>query len=187
MLWPQRAGVSVEILRAIALICVGCVLLTVSAKFNLALPLVPMTLQTLVVLLIGAAYGARLGGATVLAYLAVGALGLPVFAGPIGGLAPLTGPTAGYLAGFVVAAFVVGWFAERGWDRSVPRLFVAMALGHLAILMLGFGWLAYGLHLGAAKAWSVGVVPFLAGALLKNALGAAMLPVIRRLFDGRRG
>ena len=96
------------------------------------------------------------------------------------------GPTAGYLWGFVAAAFVTGWLSERGWDRSVPLLFVAMALGHIVILAAGFGWLAFGMKLGAEKAWLVGIVPFLAGSLVKNALGAALVPATRRLFD-RRG
>jgi biotin transport system substrate-specific component len=187
VLWPQRADQFPNWLRLSVLVVFGSALLTLSAKLNLPLPLVPMTLQTLVVLLVGAAYGARLGAATVLAYLAEAAIGFPVLAGPVGGLAPMVGPTAGYLLGFVVAAFVVGWFAERGWDRSVVRLFAAMAIGHVAILALGFAWLAYGMHLGAEKAWLAGVVPFLAGSLIKNALGATMLPVLRRLLDRRRG
>src|SRR6266849_4662700 len=109
VLWPDRAeGVS-GVLRVVILIALGTVLLTLSAKVNLLLPYVPMTLQTLVVLVIGAVYGWRLGSATVIAYLAEGAIGFPVFAGPAGGLAPLLGPTAGYLFGFVVAAFVTGW------------------------------------------------------------------------------
>lgn len=186
MLWPRQSQRLADVLRAIVLMAVGTALLTLSAKTNLPLPYVPMTLQTLAVLMIGAAYGARLGAATMLAYLAQGALGLPVFAGPVGGLAPLMGPTAGYLAGFVVAAYVTGWLAERGWDRSVPRLFVAMAVGHLAILGLGFGWLAFGMKLGIDKAWMVGVVPFVAASLVKNALGAALLPALRRLVDRRR-
>jgi biotin transport system substrate-specific component len=185
-LWPPREGRFPAWFRSAVLIAIGTLLLALSAKLNIPLPLVPMTLQTLVVLLIGAAYGARLGAVTLLAYLAEGALGLPVFAGPVGGLAPLVGPTAGYLAGFVAAAVVVGGFAERGWDRSVVALFVAMALGHIVILGFGFAWLAFGVGLGVGKAWAVGVVPFLAGALIKTALGAALLPAVRRRIDGRR-
>jgi biotin transport system substrate-specific component len=168
-------------------VVLGTALLTLSAKINLPLPYVPMTLQTLVVLMIGAAYGWRLGVATIVAYLAEGAMGLPVFAGPLSGLAPLMGPTAGYLAGFVVAAFITGWLSERGWDRSVLRLFVAMGIGHVAILALGFAWLAFGLRLGIDKAWLVGVVPFVAASLVKNALGAALVPAVRHLVDRRRG
>jgi biotin transport system substrate-specific component len=184
-LWPERAEGFAAVLRAIILIALGTALLTLSAKVNLPLPYVPMTLQTLVVLVIGAAYGWRLGGATVLAYLAEGAIGWPVFAGPVGGLAPLMGPTAGYLFGFVAAAVTTGWLSERGWDRSVPLLFAAMALGHIIILGAGFGWLAFGMKLGVEKAWLVGVAPFLAASLIKNALGAALVPAIRYLLDGR--
>lgn len=185
VLWPHRAGGSSGLLRGVILIALGTALLTLSAKVNLPLPYVPMTLQTLVVLMIGAAYGWRLGSLTVMAYLAEGAIGLPVFAGPVGGVAPLIGPTAGYLFGFVAAAFVTGWLSERGWDRSVPKLFVAMAIGHMLILAAGFGWLAFGMKLGVEKAWLVGVVPFIAASLIKNTLGAALVPAIRRIFEPR--
>jgi biotin transport system substrate-specific component len=157
-----------------------------SAKINLPLPYVPMTLQTLVVLLIGVVYGWRLGGATVIAYLAEGAIGWPVFAGPVGGLAPLLGPTAGYLAGFIAAAFVTGWLSERGWDRSALLLFVAMGLGHIVILAAGFAWLAFGVRLGLEKAWFVGIAPFIAASLIKNALGAALVPAIRHMLGDRK-
>ena len=109
-----------------------------------------------------------------------------MFAGPVGGLAPLLGPTAGYLAGFVAAAFITGWLSERGWDRSVPRLFVAMGLGHIVILAAGFAWLAFGMKLGVEKAWLVGIAPFVAASVIKNALGAALVPAIRYMLD-RRG
>jgi len=186
MMWPTRPGETVGALRAFVLIALGTALMALSAKVNLPLPYVPMTLQTLVVLMIGAAYGWRLGSATMIAYLAEGAMGLPVFAGPVGGIAPLVGPTAGYLFGFVMAAFVTGWLAERGWDRSVVLLFAAMAVGHIVILVAGFAWLAFGLGLGAAKAWQVGLAPFIAASLVKNALGATLMPAARRLVD-RRG
>lgn len=185
MLWPHRADGSFRALRGAILIALGTALLTLSAKVNLPLPYVPMTLQTLVVLIIGAAYGWRLGSATVIAYLAEGALGLPVFAGSVGGLAPLVGPTAGYLYGFVLAALATGWLSERGWDRSVPLLFVAMGLGHILILGAGFTWLAFGMKLGVDKAWLVGIVPFIAASLVKNALGAALVPAVRRLVAPR--
>jgi biotin transport system substrate-specific component len=186
LLWPDRADGSLGILRKLILIALGTALLTLSAKINLPLPYVPMTLQTLVVLMIGAGYGWRLGSATVIVYLAEGAIGLPVFAGPVGGLAPFIGPTAGYLIGFVPAAFIVGWLSERGWDRSVPLLFVAMAVGHIIILAAGLAWLAVGMKLGFEKAWLVGIAPFIAASVIKNALGAALVPAIRRVLD-RRG
>jgi biotin transport system substrate-specific component len=186
VMWPDRADGLSGVLRMVILIALGTALLTFSAKINLPLPYVPMTLQTLVVLVIGAAYGWRLGGATIIVYLAEGATGLPVFAGPVGGLAPLLGPTAGYLVGFVAAAVTTGWLSERGWDRSAPLLFVAMGAGHLIILAAGFAWLVFGMKLGFEKAWLVGIAPFVAASVIKNALGAALVPAIRRTLD-RRG
>lgn len=183
VVWPERADRVFGLLRSVILIALGTALLTLSAKVNLPLPYVPMTLQTLAVLMIGAAYGSRLGAMTVIAYLAEGAIGLPVFAGPVGGLAPLVGPTGGYLAGFAVAAFMTGWLSERGWDRSVPLLFVAMGIGHIVILAGGFAWLAFGMRLGVEKAWLVGITPFLAASVIKNALGATLVPAIRRGVD----
>ena len=185
VLWPDRADGFSAFVRTVILVALGTALIALSAKINLPLPYVPMTLQTLVVLMIGAAYGWRLGGATVLAYLAEGAIGWPVFAGPVGGLAPLVGPTAGYLAGFVAAAIVTGWLSERGWDSSVPLLFAAMGVGHIIILAAGFAWLAFGMKLGVEKAWLVGIAPFVAASVIKNALGATLVPAIRRLLDRR--
>jgi biotin transport system substrate-specific component len=186
VLWPDRAYGFFGVLRTVILIALGTALLTLSAKVNLPLPYVPMTLQTLVVLAIGAAYGWRLGCATVIVYLVEGAIGLPVFAGPVGGLAPFFGPTAGYLLGFVAAAFITGWLSERGWDRSVPLPFMAMGMGHIIILGCGLAWLAFGLNLGFEKAWLVGIAPFVAASVIKNALGAALVPATRRVLD-RRG
>lgn len=177
VLWPSSGKPAAALRRAAILAVAGVVLLAVSAKVNLQLPFVPMTLQTLAVLMIGAAYGWRLGTATLVLYLVVGACGLPVFAGPVGGLKPLFGATAGFLFGFVAAAFITGWLAERGWDRSVGWLFLAMAIGHFIILSMGWAWLAFGVGLGVGKALIVGVTPFLAGALLKNAIGALLIPL----------
>jgi biotin transport system substrate-specific component len=186
VVWPGRGEGFSNALRGVILIALGTALLTLSAKINLALHYVPMTLQTLVVLVIGVVYGWRLGGATVIAYLAEGAIGLPVFAGPLGGLAPLLGPTAGYLWGFVAAAIATGWLGERGWDRSLPLLFAAMATGHVIILGCGFVWLAFGMKFGPEKAWLVGIAPFLAASVIKSALGAALVPALRRALE-RRG
>lgn len=186
VLWPTRSMDGPAVLRAVVLIALGSALLALSAKVNVPLPYVPMTLQTLVVLMIGVAYGWRLGAATVLAYLAGGTAGLPVFAGPIGGVAVLLGPTGGYLAGFVVAALITGWLSERGWDGSAWRLFVAMFIGHGFILAMGFAWLAFGMKLGINKAWLVGVLPFIPGSVVKSALGAALMPAARRLADRSR-
>jgi biotin transport system substrate-specific component len=183
-IWPTGAAISGP--RAVILAVVGVALLWLSAKIQIPLWPVPVTMQTFVVLTVGIAYGARLGGATVLAYLIAGAVGLPVFAGTWsegGGLVHLYGPTAGYLVGFAVAAWIGGRLAERGWDRSLPLAAAAMLLGNLAIYALGIAWLAY--QIGFEAAIVHGLLPFLAGDGLKIALGAVTLPLAWRLI-GRR-
>ena len=85
----------------------------------------------------------------------------------------------------MLAAFATGWLGQRGWDRSVLWLFVAMGIGHVLILGTGFAWLTFGMKLGVDKAWLVGIVPFIPASLVKNALGATLVPAIRRLFDQR--
>ncbi len=162
------------------------IFIAVLAQAAVPLPFspVPITGQTLGVLLVGLLLGSRRGAASVLAYLAQGALGLPVFAGAAGGPQVLLGPTAGYLAGFVVAAFVVGRLAENAWDRSYPRTLLAMVLGNLIIYAFGVAWLA--LYLGdLPRAFAGGLLPFIPGDLLKIVLAVALLPTGWRLL-GRR-
>jgi biotin transport system substrate-specific component len=169
-LWPAKAS---PILRTVLLVLAGVALLTISAKVQVPFWPVPVTLQTLAVPLIAAAFGARLGTSTVLAYLAAGFAGLPVFASAIAGPAALVGPTAGYLAGYVIAAFIVGSVAERVGSRMVP-LFAAMIIGDLVVFGLGFAWLAFVLQ-SVAKAWTFGVVPFLLADAVKMALASALI------------
>ncbi|MFZ5731097.1 MAG: biotin transporter BioY [Pseudomonadota bacterium] len=178
--WPQPDNATRAFVRNAILVIAGTALLTLSAKINVPLPYVPMTMQTLVVLMIGAGYGSRLGLVTLLAYIGEGAIGLPVFASPVGGVAILMGPTAGYLAGFAVAAFITGWMCENGFGQSMLRVFAAMAVGHVIILALGFVWLAFGVKLGMERAWLVGVVPFIAGSVVKNALATVLMAVLSR-------
>ncbi len=173
--WPSRVGARIN--RAVFLAIVGTVLLTVSAKIQVPFWPVPMTMQTMVVLLIGMAFGARLGAATVALYLLEGAFGLPVFAGTPEkgiGLAYIMGPTGGFLVGFVVAAAVVGWLAERGFGRSLITTLVAMIVGSSLIYLFGVSWLAT--LIGWDQALALGVTPFLAGAALKIVLATALLP-----------
>ena len=170
-LWPSRAPPGLA--RAATLAIAETLVLAASAKAQVPFYPVPMTLQTLVVLVIGAAYGARLAATTLALYLAEGFVGLPVFAGALAGPGYLAGPTAGYLAGFVAAAALIGWLAESGWDRAWPRLIGAMAIGHVVIFAFGFAWLA--LALGAENAWAAGVAPFYAATLVKTLLAAALI------------
>ncbi len=186
-LWPAQGT---ALARRIALMVVGTLLLWASAKIQVPFYPVPMTMQTFVVLVLGAAYGWRLGGATMLLYLAEGAVGLPVFAGTPErgiGLPYMLGPTGGYLVGFVLAAMLVGWLAERGWDRTMLRTFLAMAAGHAAILVSGVLWLAAMLPADPAasplaKAIAVGLTPFWYATALKTLLAAIALPLGWRLI-----
>lgn len=173
LLWPSKADARFAALRAVVLMAVGTALLTLSAKVQVPLPYVPMTLQTLVVLIIGASYGWRLGGATVGLYLLQGAMGAPVFAGPVAGPAYLMGPTGGFLFGFLAAAIVMGVMAERGWDRSLARVVIMMSIGHAVIFAFGLAQLS--LVMPFAQAWTVGAAPFVAATLVKTALAVALM------------
>jgi len=126
------------------------------------------------VLLLGALYGSRRGPATVVAYLTLGAIGLPVFAAGAAGLARFVGPTAGYLLGFVVAAFAVGSLCERGWDRRPWTAAASMIIGNLIIYATGILWLSR--FVGWEAVLSAGVLPFLIGDALKIALATILLP-----------
>ena len=184
VLWPQ-ARMS-PALRNAALVLGGTVLLWLSSKIQIPLYPVPVTMQTLVVLVLGIAYGWRLGVATMALYLVEGAIGLPVFAGGWsegGGYHLLFGPTGGYLFGFVVAAGVCGRLAERGWDRNLWTAGAAMVIGNLIIYAMGLAWLA--VQIGAADAVKYGLLPFLLGDALKIVLGACGLPAAWQLL-GRR-
>ncbi|HSR71147.1 MAG TPA: biotin transporter BioY [Kiloniellales bacterium] len=190
-LWPLPAAAppSRRALRNVTLAVAGSLLLWLSAKLHVPMYPVPMTFQTFAVLVIGMAFGARLGAATVLLYLAEGAAGLPVFSGTPEkgiGIAYMLGTTGGYLLGFVLAAGLCGWLAERGWDRSVIGTITAMVYGNLVIYLPGLLWL--GTLLGWDKpilAW--GLTPFLLGDLLKLALAAAVLPLAWRLIGRLNG
>jgi len=171
-----RTGEQTLIQKAV-LVLLGSALLAVSAKVQVPFWPVPMTMQTLVVLLIGAHAGTRLAGLTVLAYLLEGAVGLPVFSTGAG-LAFMAGPTGGYLVGFLVSALLVSFAVERGFTRSLPAALAVFVVGDLVILGLGVAWLST--LIGFEKALMVGVLPFLPAEALKIALATASMPLVRR-------
>jgi biotin transport system substrate-specific component len=163
------------------MVLVGSFLIALSAQVTVPMYPVPMTLQTLAISLIGLAYGARLGAVTVLAYLAEGAAGLPVFAGGNAGLLYMTGPTAGFLIGFVPMAFATGWLAERMAARGFVALFIAALIPAFGLFVLGAAWpmLAgmVGIDAGWARLspgaiWSAFVAPFILGSVVKSAIAA---------------
>ncbi len=181
---------------AILFVLAGTAVIAISAKVKVPFYPVPMTLQTLAIMAIAASYGSRLAVATVLAYLAEGALGLPVFTNTppaVAGPAYFLGPTGGFLLGFVAVAAIVGYAADRGWDRSIPKLFAAMFAGEAVMMALGFAWLAWfatlssgATGLGVDKAFAGGVAPFVLGDLLKMALAALAVPAIWTLVERKR-
>lgn len=169
----------------ILLVVAGTLVLTLSAKTKLPLGPVDLSLQTLAILLIAASFGMRLAVATLLLYLAEGAMGFPVFQSSPEkgiGLAYMVGPTGGYLAGFVIMAAIVGYAADRGWDRSPFKLFGAMLSAEIVMMFLGFSWLA--VLFGAEIAWVSGVVPFIVPDLVKVALAACLVPAGWAAFKG---
>lgn len=165
-----EAGLGYQLLLVVA----GSLLVALSAQIKLPMWPVPVTLQTLAVLVVGGVLGSRLGALSLLAYLFEGAMGLPVFAGGAS-LTTLAGPTMGYLLGFVVAAFVVGWFCERGWDRKMGTAVLVMLLGTAVIYLFGLPWLAQ--FTGWNKVLQLGLMPFIPGDILKAIVAAAALPL----------
>jgi biotin transport system substrate-specific component len=160
----------------VALILGGSLLLAAGARISFWLPFspVPITAQTLAVLLVGSVLGPWRGAAAVTAYLAQGAAGLPVFAAGAG-IGYLLGPTGGYLLGFVPAAWLAGYLVAASPNRSHLRMVAAMALADAAIFVPGVLWLAT--VVGLRNALAAGLLPFLPGELYKIPLAAAGLPV----------
>ena len=183
-LWPEKSS---QWMRFMVFAIAGSIALTVSAKISIpALP-VPFTMQTLVVLLIGFAFGLVLAGATVGLYLLQGAFGLPVFQGTPEkglGLVYMMGPTGGYLAGFFVAAVVCGKLAQKGWDKRFSTMALGMVLGNVLIYAFGLAWL------GSLIGWDkpvlqYGMIPFLVGDLIKIAIAVALVPMIWKRVNNR--
>ncbi len=183
-LWPQSRN---TLLNKVILVVMGTALLALSSKYKVPFYPVPITMQTFVVLALGMAMGWRMAGATMLLYLAEGAAGMPVFAGTPEkgiGLAYMMGSTGGYLVGFLLAAPLCGWLAERGWDRNPVSTAATMLLGTVVIYVPGILWL--GVLFGWDKPlleW--GLAPFILGDLAKLALAAAVLPLCWHVIGKR--
>ncbi|RPJ26350.1 MAG: biotin transporter BioY [Chloroflexi bacterium] len=169
-------------LRDVILIVLGALFVATLAQVKIALPFtpVPLTGQTFAVLLVGAALGSQRGAASMALYIALGALGLPVFAGGESGLAYLSGATLGYLVGFVLAAYVVGLLAERGFERSVRTSLLPFLVGTVIIYACGVVWLT--ILLGSfSKAIAAGLLPFLIGDAIKLVAASLALPAAWKL------
>jgi biotin transport system substrate-specific component len=172
------------------LVALGVTVLALSAQVSIPLPHtpVPLTGQTFGALLVGGAYGAKRGFVTLGAYLVVGGLGYGVFAQHASGwdVLKLSSATGGYLVGMLVAAGLVGWLADRGWDRKATRSLPTMVLGNVVIYAFGATWLAHALGVGAQSAWDLGIKDFLVGDAIKILLAALLLPAAWKLVDAVR-
>ena len=175
----------------ITLVLGGSLLIALCSRINILLPFspVPVTAQTFAVLMIGALLGAKRGGLAALTYIIQGTVGLPVFALG-GGPAVLLGPTGGYLIGFIPAAYITGFLAQKGWDRRIGTTVLAMVFGNIVIYSFGLLWMSR--LMGISKSvLSVGLYPFIVGDLVKIVLAAAVLPAGWKLlksvgFDDKR-
>lgn len=182
-----REGMALRV-KQVALVVLGIVALAVAAKIKVPMWPVPITMGTFAVLSIGAAYGTRLGLATIFGYMIIGALGFDVFASSSAeknGLTYMMGGTGGYLIGYVLATVALGALAARGWDRSVPKMAVAMLIGNVLIYVPGLIWL------GQLYGWDKpilewGLTPFLVGDAIKLVLAAVLLPAVWKMVGSAR-
>ena len=178
--FPRTAGW----LRDLLLIVAGSLFVAALAQVRIPLPFtpVPITGQTLGVLLVGAALGSKRGASALSLYLAEGAIGFPFFQGGTHGISIIFGATGGYLIGFIVAAFIIGFLAERGLERSIRTSILPFLVGTAIIYLCGAGWLAIS-SLGIQKAILLGVLPFLVGDAIKITLAGLILPAAWKLLQ----
>ena len=157
----------------------GTLLLAISSKVQVPFWPVPMTMQTFIIFLIGMTYGVRLAFATVSLYLFEGALGLPVFASG-GGIAYLTGPTAGYLYGMLIAVATISYFANIGFSKTYLKATLSLIIGSIIIFLIGIFYL--GSIIGYQKALVAGLMPFIPSELFKIALAVALIPTLHKII-----
>lgn len=167
----------------IALALLGSIFIALTAQVALPLPFspVPITGQTFGVLVSGIVLGAKRGALSAVFYIVEGAIGLPVFAGLKGGVVHLLGPTGGYILGFVPAAYIAGYLAEKGWDRSIIRSILGMSIANAIIYGLGLFMLSF--YIGYARLLELGFYPYIAGDLLKIALAALSIPLVWKVIS----
>ena len=167
----------------IALVAAGAGLTAVAAQIAVPLWPVPITGQTLAVLLVGSTLGATRGALSMLLYAVLGVVGLPVFSGASSGVATFLGPTGGYIVGFVFAAAFTGWLAQREWDKRFLGAALSFLGGTVVIFAFGMTWLAISLQASLQQTLEWGLYPFIVGGIIKAAIAAAIMPAAWKLAD----
>lgn len=174
---PSTLLAELPLLATFNLVLVACSYLS----FTLPFSPVPITGQTFGILLIAMALGRVRGLAVVMAYLLEGAVGLPVFAGGSAGIVKFVGPTGGYLVGFAVSAYVVGYLADKGWDKSFTKTTIAMILGTALIFITGLAQLSF--FVPSEILFEMGFIPFIPGAIVKIAVASVILPSVWKFIN----
>ncbi|MDA3838359.1 MAG: biotin transporter BioY [Candidatus Delongbacteria bacterium] len=168
-IWKEKS-----IAKDIILVASTSLMIALMAQIVIPMYPVPFTGQTLGVLLTGALIGKKRASLSLLSYLLMGFIGMPVFVGGTFGIARLAGPTGGYLIGFVFAAMIVGYLCEKGWDRNFITSVFAMIIGSVVIYSFGLLWLSN--FTGWSKVLSSGLIPFISGDIIKILIAASILP-----------
>lgn len=177
-----KFAIAPSLIRELILALLGSVVIMLLSQARIPLPFtpVPITLQTLGVLLVGLSFGSCRGASSVGLYIALGTMGMPAFAGGACGWKHLLGPTGGYLLGFVAAAWIVGRLAECGWDRNFALAFASAMIGTLVIYAFGAVWLS--MFVGIKQVFVMGILPFIPGDIFKAMIVAAALPTAWKLL-----
>jgi len=179
---PKIEDKTLALVKDIALVFGFAILTGVSAKLKIEIGVVPITMQTFVVLLTGALLGSERGVLSQITYLLMGLAGTPWFARG-GGIAYILSPTFGYIIGFVLAAYFIGWLSERDWDKNLKTAILAMLIGNIILYIPGLLWLAR--FIGLGKVLVIGFYPFIIGDLLKILLAGAILPLGWKFIETR--
>jgi biotin transport system substrate-specific component len=185
---PATLAPRLDLLTDAGLVLAGTALVAGAAQISIALPFtpVPITGQTFAVLLVGATLGTARGAASLLLYLWLGVAGAPIYANHTHGWSVVTSASGGYLVGFVLAAALTGFLAERRWDRRLSSSIGLMLTGNVVIYLVGLPWLAIVLNTDLVKTLELGLYPFIPGDTFKLYIAAAALPAAWRLTGRRR-
>jgi biotin transport system substrate-specific component len=181
----QAAIPRTDLLTDALLVLAGTGLVAGAAQISIKLPFtpVPITGQTFAVLLVGASLGSIRGTASLLLYMLLGIAGAPIYAHHDSGWSVITSASGGYIVGFVIAAAVTGYLAERNWDRQLPSAIAAMLTGNVIIYLVGLPWLAVALNTNLEKTLEYGLYPFVPGDVFKLYLAAVVLPASWRFVE----